>query len=349
MKKQSHPSRRKQLAYKKRKKREKIILSIMIPIMLIVLGASVYGAKLLATAEQTIQASYHEVEFERPMEVDPLEDPVAFLLIGVDDNEQRQLGSARADALIYATFNPSTSEVNMVSIPRDTYTEIMMGGEVQQYNRINASYSLGEEKSTIESVENLLDNPIHYYATFNFQGFMEIIDALGGIKVDVPISFSEQDSTGKSNQIHLEAGLQTLNSEEALALARTRKIDNDVKRGERQQLIIEAVLKKGLSIGSIPTYTNLLDAIGNNMRTNMKVEDMYSIIRGGLSDSIAIHTHVFEWTPYERNGASMLQIDPGSLEEIQNLFSESLETSSAVVSDAEPSKLDSSNESRPNE
>jgi len=307
----------------------------MIPIMILVLGASVYGAKLLATAEQTVQESYHEIDRERVAEINPIEDPVSFLIIGVDDNEERNLGSSRADSLIYATFDPSTNDINMVSIPRDTYTGIVLNDEIQQYNRINASYAIGEEKATIESVENLLDSPVHYYATFNFNAFMEVIDALGGIEVNVPISFSEQDSTGKANQIHLEKGLQTLNSEEALALARTRKIDNDVKRGERQQLIIQAILKKALSIGSIPKYTDAIEAVGSNMRTNMQIDDMFAVIRAGMKEPIEVHTHIFEWSPLEKYGASMVQLEPASLEVIQSIFHDSLNPAASAVDQAQ--------------
>ncbi len=327
----SKPSRRRKLNTEKRKKREKIILSIMIPIMVLILGISVYGAKLLATANQTAQQSYHEIEHNRAADVNPIEDPVSFLLIGVDDNEDRNLGSSRADSLIYATFNPKTGAVNTVSIPRDTYTGIIKDETLLEYNRINTSYTAGEEQATIETVENLLQNPIHYYATFDFDAFMDIIDALGGIEVNVPITFSEQDSTGKPNQIHLEKGWQTLNSEEALALARTRKIDNDIKRGERQQLIIEAIIKKALSFGSIPQYTNVIEAVGNNLRTNMELKDMFAVIRAGMKNSLTIQTHTFEWQPLTRYGASMVQLDEASLADIQSTFRQSLNSQSQLV------------------
>src|SRR5699024_7366226 len=109
--------------------------------------------------------------------------------------------------------------------------------------------------------------------------------ALGGIEMDVPITFSEQNSDGEMNQITLEEGYQTLNGEEALALARTRKIDNDVKRGERQQLLIEAIVKKALSVGSITKYTDVIEAVGSNMRTDLTFNEMLGIAQTGLEGS----------------------------------------------------------------
>lgn len=230
----------------------------MIPIMIIILGIAVYAAKLYATAQKTIDDSYHELDRTKEVEVDPIKETTSILIMGIDDTEDRNLGSSRTDSLIYLTIDPNNHEVNMVSIPRDTYTPIMYQGQYYNEDKINAAYSKGEEQATIETVEELLDVPVHYYVTFNFDAFLKIIDALGGIEMDVPITFSEQNSDGEMNQITLEEGYQTLNGEEALALARTRKIDNDVKRGERQQLLIEAIVKKHLALGQLQSIQMLL-------------------------------------------------------------------------------------------
>jgi LCP family protein required for cell wall assembly len=314
-KKQSDPSRTNN--YKKKRK-ERIILSILIPLFTLILIGAVYLARLFATVENEIDASFAEIERQQPVEkVNPIDEPVSFLFLGVDNNEDRQLGSTRADSIIYATLNPTTHEMNMVSIPRDTFVPIINKGTTLRYDRINSAYAVGEESAMVQTVEEWLDVPIHYYATFNFAAFLDIIDELGGIDMNVPVAINEMNSDDQTGSIKLEPGYQTLNGEEALALARTRKIDNDVKRGERQQLIIEAIIRKALNFESITKYTGIAETVGSNMQTNMRLKDMTAIAQTGLNDSFSISTHIFEWSSFTERGMDLVRIQPDSFEAIQ--------------------------------
>ena len=332
-----HPNTSRSASYidKRKKRKNTIILSILIPIMIIILGAAVYAAKLYATAQKTIDDSYHELDRSKEVVVDPIKETTSILIMGIDDTEERDLGSARTDSLIYLTIDPNNHEVNMVSIPRDTYTPIMYQGEYVREDKINAAYGKGEEQATIETVEELLDVPIHYYVTFDFEAFLKIIDALGGIEMDVPIAFSEQNSDGKMNQITLEEGYQTLNGEEALALARTRKIDNDVMRGERQQLLIQAIVKKALSAGSISKYTDVIEAVGSNMRTDLTFNEMLGIAQTGLEGSYAFNSYTFEWTDFMLDGASMVELYPDSVDFVSHRFRVALGLDSLDERDAD--------------
>lgn len=307
-----------------KKTKSKVILWLLVPLMVLILVAAVYFAKLYATAQKAVDSSYHTLKRENAVTVNPLNETTSILLMGIDDNNSRKLGSTRADSLIYMTINPNNHVVNMVSIPRDTYTNIVYKEQIYEKDKINAAYSKGEEQATIESVENLLDVPIHYYVTFNFDAFLEIIDALDGIEVNVPITFSEQNAEGTLDQIHLEKGLQTLNGEEALALARTRKIDNDVKRGERQQLLIQAVANKALKVGSISKYSDAITAVGKNMRTDIRFNDMLGIAQTGLDGKYEFESYVFDWTDFDLYGASMVEVYPDSLEFISHSLRVSL-------------------------
>ena len=95
----------------------------------------------------------------------------------------------------------------------------------------------------MDTIEELFDIPVDYYVRMNFDAFTEVVDALGGIEANVPYPITESDSGDNKGAIHLEPGLQTLDGEQALALARTRKQDSDIQRGERQQEILKAILK----------------------------------------------------------------------------------------------------------
>jgi LCP family protein required for cell wall assembly len=298
----------------------------MIPFMAVILYAATYAARLWATTENVIEDSFFEIERPEPVaEVNPIDEPVSFLFLGIDNDEGRDLGSTRADSIIYATLNPNTYEMNMVSIPRDTYVPIYRNGSVVRWDRINAAYAVGEESVMVQTVEEWLDVPVHYYATFNFDAFLGIIDELGGIEMDVPITFTEMDSSDQAGAIHLEEGHQTLNGEEALALARTRKLDDDVARGHRQQLIIQAIIDKALDFGSISAYTDIVETVGANMRTNMRMNDMRAVAQTGLNREFTIESHVFEWSSFMDNQRDLVEIMPHSLEEVKLALQESLE------------------------
>ena len=124
--------------------------------------------------------------------VDPKEDSVSILIMGVDDSKERNFGDAtRTDALILATFNVNDKSVKMVSIPRDSYVYIP---EEKKKDKITHAHAFGGTEATIETVEELFDIPVDYFFKVNFNAFIDVVDALGGITVDVPITFTEQDS-----------------------------------------------------------------------------------------------------------------------------------------------------------
>ncbi|TVP90649.1 LCP family protein [Alkalibacterium sp.] len=309
----------------KKKRRQRLILTILIPMFTIILVAAVYAAHLFATVENEIEGSFVEIERPEPAEeVNPIDQPVSFLFLGIDNDDDRQLQSTRADSIIYATLNPHTHEMNMISIPRDTYVPIMRNGNVVRWDRINAAYAIGEESVMVQTIEEWLDVPVHYYATFNFTAFLEVIDALDGIEMDVPVTIQEMDSNDNMGAIVLEEGYQSLNGEEALALARTRKIDDDVARGHRQQLIIEAIIDKALNFQSITKYTSIAETVGSNMRTNMRTSDMRAIAQTGLNQSFAVESHVFEWTSFMERDMDLVRIQPDSFSQIQYAIQDSL-------------------------
>lgn len=256
---------------RKRKRRKRIFLFIFFPILLVALVGGGYATSLFFQAGNMLDGAYKPVDRDsKRTGVKPNTDNVSVLIMGVDDSSTRGFNSAaRTDALLVATFNKKANSVKLLSIPRDSYVYIP---EVGYEDKITHAHVYGGPKSTIETVEGLLDIPIDYYVKVNFDAFIEIVDALGGIDMYVPITFSEQDSNDRAGAISLKEGHQHLNGEEALALARTRKIDSDFERGKRQQEVLKAIIKKAISIGSISKYSNVIDAIGNNMETDVTTD-----------------------------------------------------------------------------
>jgi LCP family protein required for cell wall assembly len=261
---------------KVKKKRKRILLWIIMPILLLIIGATAYGGFLYNKAESVMNKSYKPIDRDTKKANNVELENTSILFIGVDDSEKRkESGSSRSDALMLATFNKEEKSIKLLSIPRDSYVHIP---EKDIYTKITHAHAYGGVKLTLETVEELLDVPVDYYVKMNFNAFIDVINALDGVKVDVPFTFSEQDSEDHAKAITLQKGLQELDGEQALAFARTRKIDSDIQRGLRQQQIFKAILAKGSSIKSITNYTDVMEAVGKNMSTDLTFDQMKSFI-----------------------------------------------------------------------
>ena len=224
-----------------------------------------------------------------------LKNPFSILIMGVDSEEENLKNSTfNGDALMLLTFNPNTLTTTILSIPRDSYVPIACF-KGKEKNKITHAAMYGEE-CMINTINDLMDIKIDYYVKINFSGVVNIIDSLGGIEVDVPYSFCEQDSKRRFGKytIYVEKGKQTLNGEEALALSRNRKNNtkrcsskwtkgyrSDFVRGENQQLVLRATINKLKEIDSLNKITSLLDSVSNSMETNMSTNQILSLYNIG--------------------------------------------------------------------
>ena len=224
-----------------------------------------------------------------------VKEPFSVLIMGVDSEEENLKNSAfNGDALMLLTFNPNTLTTTILSIPRDSYVPIACFKDKTK-NKITHAAMYGED-CMIDTIEGFTDIKIDYYVKINFKGFVNIIDALGGIEVDVPYSFCEQNSSRKwgKNTIYVEEGLRKINGEQALALARNRKNNttkcsskwtkgyrSDFVRGENQQLVLRATLNKLKEIDNLNTISELLDKVSNSMETNMSTNQILSLYNVG--------------------------------------------------------------------
>lgn len=319
---------------RKKRKLRKWIKFVLVSTLIALIGLIGYGAYLYIKADSVLSESYVEDTREksplRDAMVDPSIDNVSVLIMGVDANEHRDNAeSARTDALMVATFNKDEKSINLVSIPRDSLVYIPYVG---YEDKINHAHYFGGTEAAIETVENLLDIPIDYYVKLNFHAFVDVVDALNGITVDVPYELKESNSMDKRDSIHLLPGEQTVDGEEALALARTRKLDNDIERGKRQQEIMKAVINKATSVNSILNYDDVLEAVGDNMETNMTFSDMKTFITYGTSaGKLSIDTHTLEGDDYKPGGVYYWALDQIALEETKNMLKDHLDISTSTV------------------
>ncbi len=330
---------------KKRRLRKRAYF-ILIPLIIAFLSIVSYGAYLYTKAESALSDSYEDDGRDkselRMSSVDPKFDNVSILIMGVDaSNVRNNEESSRTDSLMVATLNKDDKSVKLLSIPRDT---LVMIPEAGYETKINHAHALGGTRATIETVESLLDIPIDYYVKVNFEAFVDVVDAINGITVDVPYEFKEQDSNDKANAIHLLAGEQDLDGEEALALARTRKLDNDIERGKRQQDIIKAIVDKAVSVNSILKYDDIIDAVGSNMTTNMTFSEMKSFIAYGTEGTnLNIEALTLDGMDYQPNGTYYWKLDDLALGETKRMLQNHLEISTQDSTDS-PSGIASDNE-----
>ena len=308
---------------KSHRKRTAVKILATLVVSLLVCG-SAYGIYLVKKAENAADQSYETVGDRgmselRDEQVEPLHDNISVLFIGVDDSIKRNQkdDNIRSDALVLATLNNADKSIKLVSIPRDTYTYIPDAG---YEDKITHAYAYNGPSSTIESVEGLLEVPVDYYVRMNFDAFIDVVDALDGIEVTVPYDLTEQDENDKKGAIVLEEGLQTLNGSEALALARTRHYDNDIERGKRQQMIIESIMDKILSASSLTKYGSVIDAIGNNMKTNLTFKDMQSFFEYAKGGKPNVDTLTLTGYDDMSTGIYYWQLDDESLTEVQDIL-----------------------------
>lgn len=319
---------------KRLRKRIYILLAFVLTLLLAVTG---YGVHLYIQAENALTSAHDGEEREksdlRDDFVDPKFDNVSILIMGVDASEKRDNEDyALTDALMVATLNKEEKSVKLLSIPRDSYVYIP---EVDRSTKINHAHAYGGPRATAKTVEHLLDIPIDYYVRINFEAFMDVVDAVGGITVDVPYELREQDSKDRPNQIHLLPGVQQLNGEEALALARTRKLDNDIERGKRQQEIVKALIDRAISLDSILKYDDIIVAISDNMKTNMKFSEMKSFISYGLNGKkLQVETLTLEGEDYQPGNTYYWKLDELHLAETKSALREHLEIKQTVLDES---------------
>ncbi|KOS66650.1 transcriptional regulator [Lysinibacillus contaminans] len=331
----------KKLQYnKKKRKSSRFSLIIKITLLLaasLLICATAYGVYITKQAEYAAKEAHEvlegrEVSTLRDEKVKPVNDNVSILFVGVDDSENRGQGSenSRSDALILATLNNTTKTIKMLSIPRDSYVYIP---QVGYEDKITHAHALGGTLATIETVENLFDIPIDYYVRMNFNAFIDVVDALGGIEVEVPYALREIDEFDRRT-INLQPGLQRLNGSQALALARTRKQDSDIERGKRQQEILTAIIKQVASVGSISKYDDVIKAVGNNMKTDMTFDEMKSFLSYLSQGMPRIDSLTLDGSDDMSTGVYYYQLDENSVDEAKNTLKNHLglpESSSSLT------------------
>jgi len=315
-----------------RKRKSNFIFWLVVGLIilgLVFIGSMALAYKFYATSQKVIDSKAPSSFLESVKSLtSPTHHPlrgesegrINILLVGLAGKNYP--GANLTDSIIVASINPKTYQTALLSIPRDLYVQIP-GSNFS--TKINALYARSEDfdqsgKTGIDdlkkTVTDLTGLDINYYVAIDFEGFKQIINELGGVKIQVPKDIHDERYPGPnySYQVFdIQKGLYTLDGETALKYARTRHDeDGDFGRAYRQQQILEAARQKAFSPGmllDLPAINNILTTLGDHVRTDIGLEDIGAfselvkkidphttvnfVLDAGKPDSVMAVSHVF--------------------------------------------------------
>ena len=198
---------------------KKVVLGFLSVLLVVVAGVCAYGIKMYSDANSTINGIYQSVNRKSnkgaTANIDAQE-PFSVLLMGIDTGDLGRTEQGRSDTTMVVTINPKENKSTMISLDRDILTDIV-GNDTQ--DKLNHAYAFGGAEMAINTVQELLDIPIHHYVSINMKGLKDLIDAVGGIEVDNTIGEFTLDG------ITVPAGKIKLDGTTGLAYARMRHED----------------------------------------------------------------------------------------------------------------------------
>lgn len=285
----------------------------------------------------------------RTEDVEITKEPFTLLIMGIEDYATDGQ-NGRTDSIMFATVNPKTQKISLMSIPRDSRVPIV--GKNKE-DKINAAHAYGGEEMAIKTVEGFLKVPVDHYLKIDFQGFKGIVDAVGGVTVDVPFDFWERSDVDYYKKIEFKQGQQELNGEEALAYVRMRKQDpnGDYGRAARQRQLLAAVAQKLNSTSTVFKIKDLTAVVGKYIKTDIPISDglaLYNKLSG--FDPSTIQTFKLEGEDKKIGGIYYFLPDPNGVEAVRNEIKKELgekvntQENTTTKTESNPSSNSNSNE-----
>lgn len=320
-----------------RKRIWKVIFSIL---MVAMVGVVAYLFKAYSDIGSTAESIYNEVSVvemrEESIEVETATQPISFLLLGADTGtaEEERTETGRSDTIIVCTVNPNTKTTTLLSIPRDSYAEIVGYSDEYDYygdyyDKMNHAYAFGGTEMSINTVQEFLNVPIDYYVEVNFDGLTDIVDAIGGVEITSPLTF---DFYGPQ---FIEGETRILNGFEALQFSRMRKQDpeGDLGRQKRQQMVIKAILDKVLTMGTVVNYKNILATLEDNVQLNVSMDEILSIASGYRKSMENFQQFYVEGAEVYIDEIYYYYVNPEERLRLSNILRTELELPAATIED----------------
>ncbi|GAA0182425.1 LCP family protein [Clostridium sediminicola] len=259
------------------KKKHKIIIVIIVPILLLV-GYFVYKYKSVADKIENVEIdkSNETLKISPEKEVEAIEKKIYnFALYGLD--RRNESDPARSDCIIIVTVNEKTNTIKLSSIMRDTYVPIEAHGKT----KINHAYAYGGAELALGTLNSNFDLDIKDYVAVNFWDAIEIIDLIGGISIDV------HDDEVKHISGVDSPGIYNLTGTQALAYSRIRyEAGGDYVRTDRQRTVLTSMFKKIMSLSNKQKY-DLIPMIASNIETSMTDEYILKLATSVITNDIS--------------------------------------------------------------
>jgi LCP family protein required for cell wall assembly len=267
---------------------------------LLVLGSAAWGYSLLQSAQKTMKAnSQDNGELDAALTERVPKEPFNVLLLGQDNRPGES--AARADTIIVARIDPENDKVWLLSIPRDTRVEIPGYGT----EKINAATFHGGPALMVDTVEQFLGIPINHYMDIEFDGFIEVVDSLGGVWVDVDTEIDDPkaSSHGSYTASYIAEGYQLLDGDHALTFVRSRDFpDADFTRMRHQQQFFKALADQATKFDNVLKIPGIVENVAQYMSTDMTINEIVEVamaLRDMGGANVQTATVMGEWkSPY---------------------------------------------------
>lgn len=259
---------------KKKSTTFKVIITILILLFVVIIGIAIYAFAKFHSLNNSINEPLDRDHSQLRQKNLKDGDPMTVVLYGIDDDAQRHqenLGQ-RSDSIVLMSINPKDNKTVMVSVPRDTKTEIVGHNSTE---KLNHAYAYGGPKMAVHSLEKLMDVPVDHYIAINMDGVKTVIDNLGGVNITSDTTFTTTGTEGKYN---FEQGKSyKMDGKQALAYMRARKEEGaggDGGRQLRQQQVITSVAKEAFSMNSVTKLNDIFKAAQDNLKTDLSFMEL---------------------------------------------------------------------------
>lgn len=322
-----------------RRKRKHTVRNIILAVILVlIVGGGAYAAHRYQSLKDSVDSTFKASGVSKQRNVSQQiknKKPISILLLGTDTGAAGRTYKGRTDSMMILTLNPQNDTTTITSIPRDTAVTVP-GFESQSPAKINAAYAWGSSKTTIKTVQKMLNVPIDFYALINMGGMKKVINEVGGVDVTPTLSFKYVGYTFKKGvKVHMDGN-------KALAYSRMRYDDpnNDYGRQTRQRQVLMALAKKSGSISTLLNQT-FLNSLSSQVQTDLTFSNLISLGQNYRSaDKKVKETHL-QGSGKELNGQDMEVMHKKELQRVTNFVRNGLGLSYKETGTT--SVLDSSN------
>lgn len=326
-------------AKKKMGRGKKIAIGVVAAVLVAFIGCGTALAIYVAGINDTITTGNKTDEqleaIDSQLKSAELDKPFYMILIGSDIRDGQTQAESRSDTNILVRVDPVENQVTMVSIPRDTAIDIDGHG----VSKFNNAYTYDGAAGVIREASELCGVDIAHYAEVNFVGLEGVVNAIGGVDVEVSELINDPDADNTSwnptaTPVIIEPGMQHLDGHEALVFARSRAFaDGDFTRAENQRKLINAIVDKVLSL-PITELPGVIEAAAASVTTDLSITDIVALAQmfqdeGDLTVYSAMVPSVAQYV----NGISYVFTDTGQLAEMMRVVEEGGDPSGITVSD----------------